>query len=98
MAKKKQEIERKRKRKADGDDGGDDDADKEEEDDESVDISLPVILVFFILVCGFLISLYFFYEYLGELCMVYQLVPNYSKTCLKRPLKNRQNKGLNGKW
>ena len=22
----------------------------------------------------------------------------YSKTCLKRPLKNRQNKGLNGKW
>ena len=99
MAKKKQKIERKRKRKADGDDAGDDDADKEdEEDDESVDISLPVILVFFILVCGFLISLYFFYEYLGELCMVYQVVPNYSKTCLKRPLKNRQNKGLNGKW
>ena len=23
---------------------------------------------------------------------------NYSKTCLKWPLKNRQNKGLNGKW
>ena len=23
---------------------------------------------------------------------------NYSKTCLKRPLKNRQNKGLNDKW
>ena len=22
----------------------------------------------------------------------------YSKTCLKQPLKNRQNKGLNGKW
>ena len=22
----------------------------------------------------------------------------YSKTCLKRLLKNRQNKGLNGKW
>ena len=22
----------------------------------------------------------------------------YSKTCLKRPLKNRQNKGLCGKW
>ena len=22
----------------------------------------------------------------------------YSKTCLKPPLKNRQNKGLNGKW
>ena len=22
----------------------------------------------------------------------------YSKTCLKRPLKNRHNKGLNGKW
>ena len=22
----------------------------------------------------------------------------YSKTCLKRPLKDRQNKGLNGKW
>ena len=25
-------------------------------------------------------------------------VTDYSKTCLKRPLKNRQNKGLNGKW
>ena len=23
---------------------------------------------------------------------------NYSKTCLKRPLKNRQNKDLNDKW
>ena len=23
---------------------------------------------------------------------------DYSKTCLKRPLKNRQNKGFNGKW
>ena len=23
---------------------------------------------------------------------------NYSKTCLKRPLKNRQNKGLEDKW
>ena len=22
----------------------------------------------------------------------------YSKPCLKRPLKNRQNKGINGKW
>ena len=22
----------------------------------------------------------------------------YSKTCIKRPLKNRQNKGLNDKW
>ena len=22
----------------------------------------------------------------------------YSKTCLKQPLKNSQNKGLNGKW
>ena len=22
----------------------------------------------------------------------------YTKTCLKRPLKNSQNKGLNGKW
>ena len=22
----------------------------------------------------------------------------YSKTCLKQPLKNRQNKGLKGKW
>ena len=22
----------------------------------------------------------------------------YSKTCLKQPLKNRQNKGLDGKW
>ena len=22
----------------------------------------------------------------------------YSKTCLKRPLKNRHNRGLNGKW
>ena len=24
--------------------------------------------------------------------------PVYSKTCLKRPLKNRQNKDLNGEW
>ena len=23
---------------------------------------------------------------------------NYSKTCVKRPLKNRQNKDLNDKW
>ena len=23
---------------------------------------------------------------------------SYSKTCLKQPLKNRENKGLNGKW
>ena len=25
-------------------------------------------------------------------------VSDYSKTCLKRPLKSRQNKGLNTKW
>ena len=24
--------------------------------------------------------------------------PRYSKTCYKRPLRNKQNKGLKGKW
>ena len=27
-----------------------------------------------------------------------QAIWYYSKTCLKQPLKNRQNNGLNGKW
>ena len=27
-----------------------------------------------------------------------ECLTKYSKICLKRPLKNRQNKGLNGKW
>ena len=27
-----------------------------------------------------------------------QFFPDYSKTCVKRPLKNRQNKDVNEKW
>ncbi|KAL3885324.1 hypothetical protein ACJMK2_025400 [Sinanodonta woodiana] len=37
----------------------------EEEDDEaSVEISIPAIIIFFVLVCTFIILLYFFYDYL----------------------------------
>ena len=41
----------------------------------------------------------------GHMCRLTRAVPAnthkvkmYSKTCLKRPLKNRQNKGLEDKW
>ena len=34
----------------------------------------------------------------GKLIVLYERQDVYSKTCLKRPLKNRQNKDLNGKW
>ena len=33
----------------------------------------------------------------GSIC-VWKSQENYSKTCLKRPIKNRQNKGLNDTW
>ena len=36
------------------------------DDDEGDEISVPMIIVFFILVCTFLVLLYFFYEYLGK--------------------------------
>ena len=39
-------------------------SDNDKEDNESVDITLPAILIFFVLVCGFLVLLYFFYDQL----------------------------------
>ena len=36
------------------------------DDDEGDEISVPMIIIFFILVCTFLVLLYFFYEYLGK--------------------------------
>ena len=29
---------------------------------------------------------------------LFYALPNYNETCLKQPLKNRQNKGLKDKW
>lgn len=40
------------------------DSDSESEDQESVDVSIIVILVFVVIACGFLVLLYFFYDYL----------------------------------
>ena len=44
---------------------------------------------------GFLL---FALEYLPSLMTVLVLLVTYSKTCVKRPLKNRQNIDLNVNW
>lgn len=69
----------------------------EDEDEETVDISMIVIAIFFVLVCAFLVSLYFFYDYLvyvvivlfciaGSMGLYYCLSPLWHKMC---PVKAR---------
>ncbi|KAL5020142.1 hypothetical protein ScPMuIL_003034 [Solemya velum] len=38
--------------------------DDNDEDNETVDVSVPVLTVFFVLICGFIVLLYFFYDQL----------------------------------
>lgn len=38
--------------------------DEKDEDEEHLDITVPAVLVFFVLVCTFLVLLYFYYDYL----------------------------------
>ena len=47
---------------------------------------------------NFATNLCLFFCYLKTLEIQYFKELSYSKTCLKRPLKNRQNKALNNKW
>lgn len=43
---------------------GEDDRNDDAEDEDELDITIPKVIVFFIMVCAFLVLLYFFYEYL----------------------------------
>ena len=42
------------------------DEDDKDEDDENFDMTVTSVIIFFGLVCTFLILLYFFYDYLGK--------------------------------
>ncbi|XP_071140613.1 signal peptide peptidase-like 2A isoform X3 [Mytilus edulis] len=64
---KKQEEKEKKKREkkyVQSSDQGKDETDDEKEDEEHLDITVPAVIVFFVLVCAFLVLLYFFYDYL----------------------------------
>ena len=45
---------------------------------------------------GLILSSFLFYVCKRVCVLIVQM--RYSKTCVKRPLKNRQNKGLTDKW
>ena len=50
----------------DNKDEDDKDGDDKDEDDENFDMTVTSVVIFFALVCTFLILLYFFYDYLGK--------------------------------
>ncbi|WAQ93952.1 SPP2B-like protein [Mya arenaria] len=69
-----------------------DDTKNKDEDEDSVDISFCALLIGFVLICGFLLLLYFFYKYLvfvvivlfclaGSMGMYYCLKPFLHKVC-----------------
>ncbi|CAC5406622.1 SPPL2B [Mytilus coruscus] len=64
--KKQEEKEKKKKEKkyVQSSDQGKDETDDEKDDEEHLDITVPAVIVFFVLVCAFLVLLYFFYDYL----------------------------------
>ncbi|XP_052059535.1 signal peptide peptidase-like 2B isoform X2 [Mytilus californianus] len=64
--KKQEEKEKKKKEKkyVQSSDQGKDESEDEKDNEEHLDITVPAVIVFFVLVCAFLVLLYFFYDYL----------------------------------
>lgn len=62
---------------------GEDDRSDDAEDDEDLDITIPKVIIFFIMVCAFLVLLYFFYEYLGRCLHVQNVIGMYTCHCIE---------------